>query len=230
MHITATYSNALLIAILPHVSDFSKKLELPIPQPITAAQVLKFSPNPYKRHLAGSVVLTNHYWFFFDEHGFVSSFTSATNWFSEQEDLVANLPRYLGKTRMTTNEIVAFAKEKLLKLGYSPEVTRTDTTPEITGPYNPDLGGHISYCRVKWQPIKDFNSDGHSEVRVEINTQEKRVVGLYLSFARTNTVATPLKIDVEPELESEFRKRTKATMFLRTNAPPRLPRKPLGVN
>lgn len=223
IHITATYSNALLIAILPHISDFAQKLDLPITQPITTAQVLRFNANPYKGHLSGTVVLTDHSWFSFDQRGFVDSFTSPTNWFSEQEDFAANLPRYLGQTKVTTNEVVAFAREALVKLGYGPELTHADTAPVLQGPFNPEKGGHVPFCRVLWEPIKDQDNDGYSRVKVEINTQQKTVVGLYLGFARTNKIGTPLKIDVEPETQAEFRKRTKAAMFVRTNAPPRAP-------
>lgn len=86
-------------------------------------------------------------------------------------------------------------------------------------------GGHIPQCRVIWQPVKDEESDGYSTVKVDINTQDKALVGMYLWFARTNRarLGTTVKVDVEPELESEFRQRTKATMFIRTNAPSRLP-------
>ncbi|HET7626068.1 MAG TPA: hypothetical protein VFM25_12465, partial [Verrucomicrobiae bacterium] len=104
-----------------------------------------------------------------------------------------------------------------------PEITHSDAPPELQGPYTLKNGEHIPYCRVSWQPVTDLDSDGYSKARVEINTHEKQVVGLYLFFAKTNRVATPLKIDVEPELESEFRERTKAKMFIRTNAPPRIP-------
>lgn len=230
IHMTATYSNALLVAILPHISDCAKKLDLPIIQPVVTEHVLRFNPNPYKGHLSGTVVLTNNYWFSFDQRGFVDSFTSPTNWFSEQEDFVANLPRYVGQTRMTTNEMVAFARETLLKLGHEPSVTHADTTPVLEGPYNPQQGGHVPYCRVLWEPIKDQDSEGYSKVRVEINTQQKTVVGLYLGFARTNRIGTPLKIDVKPETQSEFRQRTKATLYFNTNAPARLPGRPPGAN
>jgi hypothetical protein len=124
---------------------------------------------------------------------------------------------------MTTNEIVVFARETLLKLGYPPGVTRADTAPEIRGPYDPKIGGHVPYCQLVWEPIKDEDSEGYSRVRVEINTQDKRVVGLYLGFARTNKIGTSLKVDVEPELESDYRKRTGVKLFIRSNAPPRIP-------
>ena len=225
IHMTAAYSNAVLVAILPHVSDFAKKLDLPIPQPITATQVLKSRPSPYQGRVEASVVLTNHDWFGFDYRGFVDSFTSATNVFSGDEDAVEHPEHYTGETRMTTNEIVAFARETLLKLGYRPELTRADTTPELEGPWDLKQGGHVTFCRVLWQPIKDQDSEGYSRVRVEINTQQKSVVGLYLGFARTNKIGTPLKVDMEPETQSQFQKRTKATLFFRTNAPPRAPGK-----
>jgi len=119
IHMTATYSNALLVAILPHVSDFAKKLDLPVIQPITTEQVARFAPNRYKGHVGGGIWLTNGYWFLFTQRC-VDSFRSPANWFFEQ-DPAANSKDYLGQTRMTTNEIVAFAREALLKLGYPPK-------------------------------------------------------------------------------------------------------------
>lgn len=225
IHITATYSNALLVAILPHISDFAKKLDLPIVQPVGIEQVRKFMPNPYRGHSSGAVWLTNNYWFHFDEGGYVDSFRVPKNMFYEAEYALEHIEEYVGETRMTTNEIVALARESLLKLGYGPELTHADTTPEMEGPSTLNDGRHIPYCKVTWAPVKDLDSDGYSEVKVLINTQEKTLLGLYLGFARTNRnkIGTPLKVDVEPELESEFRKRTKANLFVRTNAPPRLP-------
>lgn len=228
IHITATYSNALLVAILPHVSDFAKKLDLPIAQPITQEQVLRFNPNPYKGHFSGTVILKNHWWFHFDEGGYVDSFSSATNWFTADEDAVDNTQYYTGTTRMTTNEIIGFARTVLLKLGYPPALTHSDAIPELQGPYNLKQGGHVTYSRVLWEPVTDHDSGDYSKVRVEVNTQERALVGLYIWFTKTNRtrIAAPLKIDVEPELETDFRKRTKVGgMFIRSNAPPGLPKK-----
>lgn len=225
LHITATYSNALLVAILPHISDFTKKLDLPIAQPVTAEQVRRFMPNPYKGHLSGAVWLTNGYWFHFDEGGYTDGFRSPTNWFYELEYALEHLAEYEGQTRMTTNEIVALARATLLKLGYPPEVTRADTTPKLQGPSDLKRGGHIPYCKVTWAADRDRDPAGWSEVEVLINTQEKSLIGLYLSFTRTNRMkfGTPLKVDVEPELGSDYRKRIRGTMFIRTNAPQRFP-------
>jgi len=57
IHMTATYSNAMLVAILPHVSDCAKQLDLPITQPITTSQVAHFRPSPYKNIITGGIWL-----------------------------------------------------------------------------------------------------------------------------------------------------------------------------
>jgi hypothetical protein len=226
IHMTATYSNALLVAILPHVSEFAKKLDLPIAQPITAEQVSRFRPSPYKGHLEGAIWLTNGYWFLFTR-SYVDAFRAPKNYYYELDYALTHLDQYVGKTRMTTNEIVALARNSLVKLGYPLVVTRADTTPELDGPSDLKQGGHIPYCKVTWAPDQDKDPAGYSEVRVLINTQEKSLLGMSLSFTQTNRmkIGSPLKIEVEPELESDYRGRTKATLYFNTNAPQRLPRR-----
>lgn len=221
IHITATYSNALLVAILPHISDCAKKLDLPIVQPVTVEQVARFRPSPYKGHMTGGVWLTNGYWFAFTK-SFVDSFRSPDDIYYNLEHVLEHLTNYTGQTRMTTNEIISLSRETLLKLGYKPELTHADAVPEMRGPSDLKDGTHLPYCTVWWEPVKDLNSEGHSNIRIDINTQEKRVVGFVLDFARTNQgkIGTPLKVDVEPELESDFKKRTGVKLFIRSNAPP----------
>jgi hypothetical protein len=220
IHITATYSNALLVAILPHVSDFAKKLELPVQLPVTTEQVARFNPMPYQGHMEGALWLTNGDWFLFTR-SYVDGFRVPKNWFYELDYATEHIDQYVGQTRMTTNEILALARTNLLKLGYPPEITHADSEPQWTGPSDLKGGGHIPYCQLRWAPIKDQDSDGYSDVKVLINTEQKTLVGLYLGFSRTNRmqIGKPLSIDVEPELESDFRKGTAVKPFVRTNAP-----------
>ena len=70
IHLTTVYSTALLSAILPHISDFAEKFDLPIERPITVEQVQIFIPNP-KGQMEGSLFLTNNAWFHFSKLGFV---------------------------------------------------------------------------------------------------------------------------------------------------------------
>jgi hypothetical protein len=238
IHISAAYSNAVLVAILPHVSDFAKKLELPIPQPITVEQVLWFRQLPYKDEIGGGLELTNHYWFSYDWHGYVNGFRSPNDPFTDQ-DPARNWPNYVGKANMTTNAAIEFARQSLSKLGYSPANVHADGQPtDIKGPYHREKNGaEIPFYRIYWEgPAAETPNEvrNRDEVRIDIDLSFRRVVGLSLSC--TNAWRAPPEIGIQPELESDYLKRTKprsAKMFIRTNAPARveqprttLPREP----
>ncbi|MBP7827828.1 MAG: hypothetical protein BWX84_02749 [Verrucomicrobia bacterium ADurb.Bin118] len=227
VHMTATYSNAMLVAILPHISDFAKKLDLPIPQPITAAQVQEFRPSPVKDFIGGGVMLTNGYWFAFN-NGYVNSFRSPDNVFCDQ-DPAAHWPKYAyGKDNMTTNDAIALARESLNKLGYSPELLGCDAPPKsVTGPHDTNDGHHVPHCQIRWErypaPKTAEEQAGNDVVTVEINMEEKTVAGL--SAISKKLWKSPPKLSVEPELESDYKNRNKlGSMFIRTNAPASLPK------
>ena len=204
IHMTAAYSNAVLVALLPHVSEFAAKLNLPIAQPITAEQVAWAGISRTKDWVNGSVVLTNHFWFGVNHAGFVDAFRAPTNWFWEQ-DPAANFGKYLGQVRMTTNEVVVMARDALRKLGYKPALTRSDKPPAVVGPYDVRKE-HLPYCRVTW--AKDANQIGQQSIDVEVNMETRALVGMSLFFPRTAKLHTiPLTVSVVPELESNDQKR-----------------------
>jgi hypothetical protein len=224
---TAAYSNALLVAIMPYVSDFAKKLKLDIPQPVTPAQVIWLSPMYFKDYIGGGLVLSNHYWFAFDQ-GAVTSFRSPDNVFYD-EDPAANWARYaFGKDNMTTNEAIEMARATLRNLGYQPEDLHADGPPTLVqGPFDLKDGHHVPHCKVEWEKYWGTNAPpgeapGGSSLHVEINLEKKIVTGLTIVSSR---IRRPLpKVDIEPELESDYQKRMKpptGKMFIRTNAPPR---------
>jgi hypothetical protein len=224
---TAAYSNALLVAILPYVSDFGKKLHLDIPQPVTPGQVISFRPSPIKDFMAGGLVLSNHYWFGF-AYGGVDAFRSPSDPFSDQ-DPAANLPQYgFGKDNMTTNEAIEMARATLRTLGYKPEDLHADGPPTLLqGPFDLNDGHHVPHCRVEWEKYWGTNPPpgdipGGSSLHIDINLEKKSVTGLTIVSSKTRR--PPPKVDVEPELESDYQKRIKpptGKMFIRTNAPPR---------
>jgi hypothetical protein len=220
IHMTATYSNAMLVAILPHVSDCAKQLDLPIAQPITTSQVAHFGASPYKNYIAGGIWLTNHYWFVFN-NGFMSGFRSPDNWFTQQE--IDNLGRFVGKDNMTTNEAIELARDSFRKLGYEPKDFHVDGLPtEIRGPYDNKKLGHIPFCEVDWnspeaKSQEEFNQ-GYT-IRFDIDMQRKQVTGMTLMSKRF--FRPDPKVDIVPELESDYRKQHQMHIFVRTNAPPR---------
>lgn len=221
LHITAAYSNAVLVAFLPHVSDYAKQLDLPIAQPITVEQVARFNTSPYMDNVGGGLWLTNHYWFCF-EWGFVNGFRSPDNWFANQE--LEGVERFAGKDNMTTNDAIELARSSFVKLGYKPADFHANEQPtSIEGPFDTKKIGHVPYCRVEWTSPKATTREDRAhyyQVQFDIDMQRNQVVGMALSS--TNFWRASPKIDVVPELESDYRKRTQGKIFINTNAPPHL--------
>ena len=220
---TAAYSNAVVAAVLPHITDFAAKLDLPIERPVTLGQIARSGPSPYKDRITSSVWLTNGYWFVVGPEDFVQGFRAPTNWFFEQEFTEESVKQYLGQSRISTNDAIALARKTLARLGYSPEFTHANETPRLEGPVN-ITPGHIPYCRVVWDwPPEKVSQDRN--ITVEINLETREIVGLKLFFDLKNMPPHKmLKVDVIPELEKDYRKRVKAgKMFTNTNAPPKFP-------
>jgi hypothetical protein len=224
IHITAAYSNALLVAILPHVSDCAKQLDIPIPQPITASQVGRFNPGNLQGFPSGGLWLTNNYWFVF-QNGYVGGFRSPDDYLTMADEYWDHLERYVGKDNMTTNETIQLARDSFRKLGYNSEDFGVDGPPtEYIGSCDNKRLGHTPYCRVKWESSEpksraEFECNYH--IWFDIDMQRKQVVGMSLISRRF--FGDDPKIDVEPELESDYRKQNQMHMFVRTNAPPHWP-------
>lgn len=215
IHVTAQYSNAVLIAVLPHVTEFAKKLELPVPLPITTNHVRKIAivRLPDKGDVPGHVVLTNGYTFWF-RHGFVEGFKAPKDYFGEQD--INQITNYLGVIHMSTNEVITQARVALKKLGYTERDLPFGGPPEIRG--GEWFQGHaIPYFRVEWTSPARFPM-----AQVDINAEQKAIIGLQV--IGTNLWRPSFKVDVVPELESDFRKRNNGiNSQFQEAAPQRLP-------
>lgn len=209
IHVTAAYSNAVLVAILPHISDYAKKLDLPISQSITMNQVVHSGISRMTSDFGGSIWLTNGYWFDFG-NGCVRGFRNDKNDPFTDQDPVTNWPKYaFGKDNMTTNEAIQFARRSFQKLGYKLADFHLDAPPaSMEGPYDLKDGNHVPYCRIKWDspssPI--WNVLGLTyDIEFTVDLQRKQLVGLTLigrPFQRPNP-----QISVKPELERDYQAR-----------------------
>lgn len=225
LHITAAYSNAVLVAVMPHVTEFVKKLDLPIPLPINQSQVSKFNVSPVKSLIGGGLWLTNHYQFVF-ENGAVSGFRIDPNYFTD-ETFPLPIDKYTGKDNMTTNEAVQMARDAIQKLGYNLKDLYADTPPaSVKGPFDSNDGKHIPYCEIRWIKEPETLEDKPNSVYLEfqINLEAKQIVGMSLASPklwRQNPV-----IDVVPENEIEFRRKQQSKVTFSTNAPKSILKKP----
>jgi hypothetical protein len=146
LQVTAAYSNAVLVAIMPHVSGFAQKLGLPIPQPINESQVANFRCSPRTDHIGGRVTLTNGCRFIFDDGG-IRSYESAHSFYSVQDP--SAVPQFFGTVNLSEPDAVDRAHEALQRLGYSDALLSTDRTPQVIPP--PVVkGNEVPRYRIRW--------------------------------------------------------------------------------
>ena len=220
MHVTAAYSNAVLVAVLPYVADCAKALNLPIPQPITTNQLDRYGVDPYEGHFGAGLMFTNDYFFTF-ENGIVTSFRCPDDYFTMAEENWDHLERYVGKDNMTTNDAIKLARDSFRKLGYKPEDFGVDGPPtDCRGPFDNKRLGHIPYYRVTWEraPVENYvEVDRNYSIYFDINLQTTQLVGMWRNskpFWRSNP-----KVDVVLESESDYQKRNQLHILISTNAP-----------
>jgi len=179
LQVTAEYSNAVLVAIMPYISDFARNLDLPIPQPITPAHVRFFGCSYRSDHIGGRVVLTNDYEFSFDR-GRVVLFRSPNCYFHLQD--VNRIPEFYGKVKVTQKEAVQVACEAIKKLGYTEAVLHADRPPRVTPP--PRSGANVvTRYRIEWlDPEQDPQDRGilrrTVEFEVDAVTKQIHMMGL----------------------------------------------------
>jgi hypothetical protein len=221
IHITTAYSNAVLVAVLPHVSNFAKQIDLPIHLPITQSQVVKLKVNPIEGYIGGGLFL-DHYQFAFDR-GQVITFHNLTNNPFIKDDPSVDWKAFAGKDNITTNDAIDYAKKLMVKMGYTPKELHADIPPDsLQGPFDLKTGEHVPYCDINWSNVNTTtNRQDIVYMDFQIDMERKELVGMGLAsrvFWKTNP-----PVGVTPETEVEFRKKMlsapHATMYSNTNAP-----------
>jgi hypothetical protein len=179
----AAMSNAVLVAIMPQVSDFSKKLDLPLPQPIPLSSVNDFREAPRKDSLMCSVTVTNesNRFMFSYANGCVKDFKMDHIPFLDQ-DPAQNWSSYaFGKDNMTTNAAIDMARDSIKKLGLDPKDFHADLPPTIfEGSINLDDGNHVPFAKILWQspPAKNLEEQQHGYyLEFFINMNKKTLIG-----------------------------------------------------
>jgi hypothetical protein len=117
-HLAASYTNAVLVALLPYVSDCCQKLNVPIPTPLTMQQVRAFHCSWNVNDPGGGVWLTNGCNIAF-ANGVVNTFMDHRHSFCCMEDERLR-PRFYGHLTITNkDQAIDLARDGLRKLGCS---------------------------------------------------------------------------------------------------------------
>jgi hypothetical protein len=199
VQLTTQYSHAVLLAVLPYISDFSKRLDLPVPAPITTNQVSGFKCDPRLGQTGGVLTLTNGCQFTFLE-GRVTLYRSPESYFSLQD--MELIPRFYGPVRLTEKQSLAIALSVIGKLGYEKSAFNASKPPLITPPEK--IGtNYIPRYRFRWldpnvPTFQDAAATIPALLDVEVNAESGRIEMVVINSRYTRQPSP--KVDMAPPL------------------------------
>jgi hypothetical protein len=189
--VTAQYSNAVVVALLPHFSDVAQKLELPVPQPITMQEVLHAGIAPYRYpngDILGAGIELKGGWAMGFTWGQVDFVELRPSYFSVQNP--DDLPKYYGEVKMSKAEAIQMARNAIKKMGIPLEAVFAEQEPQVTMPQKVATNT-LPFYRIEWLDPRS----GGTAVRIGINADAKRVERIYLQLNENLHARSP-KIDV----------------------------------
>lgn len=188
IRVTAEYSNAVLLATLPYVTDFAQKIDLAIPTPVTTNHVSNFFVDPHRGWIEGAVTFTNGI-VIGTQRGHVATYYSPHAFWHLQDP--NDIPKFYGPLNMTEQEAVELARRYVRRLGYSLEDVCADLPPRIEMAQG--IGTNIvPHILISWMTPR-----GDTPTRIEINANKK--IAEEIRFSGIVALERPYpKVSVEP--------------------------------
>jgi hypothetical protein len=186
-----------LVAILPYVSDFAKKLDLPVSHPITVAHIREFKCSPRTDLFGGRIILTNGFEFAF-LHGHVEMFRTPQCYYELQDpDLV---PRFFGPVKLKEEDALKIVHQAIKKLGYTDAALFANRPPRIDPPAR--IGkNYVPRYRVWWgDPTRGSPQNMPTSADFEVDATTGQIQMMYL--LNPSTFRESPTIDVKPPVLS----------------------------
>lgn len=191
IRVTAEYSNAVLVAVLPYVSNAVERLDLPVPRPVTMEQVTYCNVAPRRMFSVGIGIKGG--WDFLFSRGYIDTIQSSHSYFVLQDP--DNIPEYYGQVRMTKAEAIELGRETIRRLGIPLESVFAEQEPRVTEPEK--IGTNVvPHYRIEWLSPRGGLV---SPVDIDINADRKRVERLCIF--NKSLEKPPPKIDIVPPPE-----------------------------
>jgi len=194
VQVTAQYSHAVLVAILPFVSDFAHRLDLPVGT-VTTNQVVEFKCDPRQGQTGGAITFTNGFQFTFLD-GRICIYRSPRSYFSLQDP--ERTSEFYGPVKLTEKQALKIALGAIKKLGYDNSIFNADAPPIITRPEN--VGTNcIPRYRFRW-PDPNWRGDKKADTMIpslldmEVNATSGRIEMVVISSRDTRRPSP--KVDV----------------------------------
>jgi hypothetical protein len=193
IRVTAEYSNAVLVAVLPYVSNVVEKLDLPVPRPVTVEQVTYCEVAPQRKLAAGIGIKGD--WRFVFSRGYIDTIQGPRHFFGIQD--FDRIPEFFGETKISKNQAVQLARDTLRKLDIPLESVFAEQEPRVTGPL-PNGTNTIPRYLVEWF---DPRSTGQAAacVKIDIDGQANRVDQIQFHSLRS-LERPPPQIEIVPPL------------------------------
>ena len=116
----------LLSAMLPLVSDYARKLGLPIKLPLTTNDIASFEGESFEDEV--TVKLTGGYRFSYND-GYITQFIAPFAFFAGRID--GQVEDYWNSWNVSEREAIQLARDTIKKLGYSEKHLYFDKKPKI---------------------------------------------------------------------------------------------------
>ena len=194
IQVTLAYSNAVVAAVLPHISDFAQKLDLPIQQPIAITNIVRCGILPFGG--PGCVVGIKGGWNFTFRNGYVDSFLE-DNTFAAIH-IPDPIDPFTGSVNMTKDEVIEFARQTILKLGIPLEDVFAEQEPVVREPFEARTTNAIKtvpHYQIRWMDPRG-DSNFMCSARIEIDGGRKRIEEI--RFSNQNLDKPPPEIAVTP--------------------------------
>jgi len=192
IQVTPDYSNAVLSVLLPYFSDFSEKLGLNVPHPLTKGDIVNCRILPWHSNDGeipnASIKTKQGLWLGF-EFGNVNGF----GWPNAYSDLQnpEHISKYYGTVTITEKKAIQLARDTITKAGIPLEDIFAEQVPQVT---LPTIGTNtVARYLIEWSDPRGAIA---STVRMEINGQTGQVELFY--FHPQNVRKPSPKVDVVP--------------------------------
>ena len=189
IRVTAEYSNAVLVAVMPYISDVTQKLDLPLQRPITVEHVTHCSIIPQRK--IGVEIGIRGGWVFAFNRGHITTIQSDQAYSVLQDP--EKIPKFFWENSTTKSEAVKIARDTLKKLDIPLESVFADEEPQITEPWKVGTNTVPRYYIGWLDPV------GRKTVDIEVNGNTKRVERIRLNSKKLDR--PPPYLSVSPQSE-----------------------------
>jgi hypothetical protein len=197
------YAWQLIPIALKAIEEYSEKLSLPIPRPLTTNKVavVELHDNGGWPHC--DITLTNG-WRFVYRHCMVNGYYTPNVLFTKN-NMPLHLKDFTGKWNLNTNQAIELVKKTLAKMDYPTNNIHMNFAPGIIYPPG-DFRKTIPRLWIEWYYENRTGDDLESKVEAEVNADTGKLESLYYDDKAYWDCRPPIDVPISEIPEAPARK------------------------